>query len=822
MAPTILFPRSFPVYKYRSIRIVVVYVTLLVALLFSSRHISASHSQQSEHFRRNVTNIVLIGATGDLAKRYLWQGFFKLFIQETNNGNTLKIYPTARESSELGQTKIDDILKESLKCHESKHLNWCSEKKKVFVHQSVKGYHRLKDDQDYMSLCQIMTDDIAPEEREKGRIFYLSVPPFAYTQIAKRIDSFCRRPKDKQSWIRIVLEKPFGSDLASAQELAQSLSNYFDEKEIYRVDHYLGKTGVAQILEFRYSNHNLYKDLWNSDHIERVEIVLKEKNDCKGRTSFYDHYGVIRDVMQNHMTELLVLVAMEMPDSLDDRIKIMKNKLRLLKEIKPMKRWSGVVGQYRDYNMHYRHENEHDKNSNTSTFAAVSMFIKNARWDSVPFILISGKQLEERTAYIRIVFKDNVHKVHSGTEYGDKCEIRQLVFNIQGEKLKKPAILLSGYLPRPQSFHPLTSVESKRERLFGCSGDSFNAFIHNSSVDAYTTLISAVYHEQKNLFVGMEDLISSWKVWSHFLDTLNGVVPRQYDQKNLDVLNFVTAGERLEFSWAKDDGSCDANGICKSTKTSTTNYYKQGTFRKSYLVTGTKLQVIRSLADKIIDHALRVISLKGVFHLALSGGTSPVMLYETLAFMAKELPWQHSHVWLVDERCVPLNSQASNLNLIYEDLLQHVPISPFNIHPMYIMLKGGLCDPNDEGAEHYEAELRRSLGSDQLDFVVLGLGADGHTASLFPRQTALNETNKFVTLSEIGKDSAVKQRMTMTLALLNRAKSIAVLALGDQKRDIVQTISSVDVDVWNYPVTGLNPDAGELTWFIDSDALGSH
>lgn len=816
----ILFPS-----KYRKMWCVAAYFTLLVVLLLSSRQISARHSQQSEQSGRNVTNIVLIGATGDLAKRYLWQGFFKLFIQETNDRNILKFYPAAREDFELGQKKIDATLEDSstLKCSESEHS--CTDKKKAFINQSVKQYRRLKDDHDYKSLCQVITDNVATGEREQGRIFYLSVPPFAYTQIANRIDSFCRPHKDidiKPTWIRIVFEKPFGSDLASAQELSQSLAKYFDEKEIYRIDHYLGKTGVAQILEFRFSNHYLYQDLWSRNHIERVEIVLKEKNDCKGRTNFYDHYGVIRDVMQNHMTELLVMVAMEMPNSLSNRTSIMRNKLRLLKEIKPMNRWSGIIGQYKDYSMHYHQENGQDKNSNTPTFAAVSVSINNARWHGVPFILVSGKKLEERTAYVRVVFKDNIHKLHADSAKGDECDTRQIVFNIQGERLQKPAILLSGLIPKPKSFHPLTSVENNMGKLFGCLVNNFDVFIHNSSADAYTTLISAVYHEQKNLFVGTEDLLSSWKVWSHFLDSLHGVAPRQYEQGNLDVLDFVTLGERLEFSWNDDDGSCDANGICKSPKMATSHVYKSEMFRRNPLVTGTKSQAIRTLADKIIDHALRAVSLNGVFNLALSGGTSPMMLYETLAFMAKEFPWQHTHIWLVDERCVPLDSMESNFNLIYETLLKHVPISPFNIHPMYVMLKGGLCDPDDRGAEHYEAELQRFLSSNQLDFVVLGVGADGHTASLFPHQRILIETNRFISLSESGKDHGVKHRMTMTLSLLNKAKTLAVLVLGDQKKDLVKTISSDDVDIWNYPVTGLQPDAGELTWYIDNEALGSH
>lgn len=806
--------------KYRGILLVSAYFTSIVLLSVSTRQISATNSQQSELYHRNVTNIVLIGASGDLAKRYLWQGFFRLFIQETNDGNTLRFYPTARDKFELGQKKIDHIIEESLKCSEGEHL--CSIEKERFVDESVKQYHRLKDDQDYSSLCKIITDNMAPDEREKGRIFYLSVPPFSYTAIAKRIDSFCRRRGDKQTRLSIVLEKPFGSDLASAMELAQNLSQYFQENEIYRIDHYLGKTGVSQILQFRFDNQDLYKDLWSKDHIERVEIVLKEKNDCKGRTKFYDHYGVIRDVMQNHMTELLALVAMEIPKSSGDRESIMQNKLRLLKEIKPMNRWSGIIGQYRDYRMHHHQETEQHQNSNTPTFAAVTMLINNARWHGVPFILVSGKQLEERTAYVRLIFKDNVHKLHANSVNGDRCDVRQIVFNIQGEKLQKPGIYLSGLLPKPKLFSPVTRAENKMQKLFGCFVNNFDTFIQDSTADAYTTLISAVYHEQRNIFVGTKDLLSSWKVWSQFLDSMNGVVPRQYDQENLDVLNFVTSGERVQFLWSEVDGSCGATGLCQSSKTSNNHIYKRKMFRGNALVTGAKSQVIRTLADKIIDHALGAVALKGVFHLALSGGTSPVILYETLAFMAKEFPWQHTHIWLVDERCVPISSKESNFNLIYHKLLQYVPVSPFNAHDMNVMLKSGLCHPDDKGAEHYEAELKRSLGTDQLDFVVLGIGADGHTASLFPRQKVLNLTDRWISLSESGHDNNIRQRMTMTLSFLNRAKTVAVLVLGDQKKEIVKTISSGDVNTWNYPVSGIHPVAGELTWYIDSEALGSH
>ena len=303
------------------------------------------------------------------------------------------------------------------------------------------------------------------------------------------------------------------------------------------------------------------------------------------------------------------------------------------------------------------------------------------------------------------------------------------------------------------------------------------------------------------------------------LDSLNNKIPQQYVPENLEVLEFTTLGERLEFSWKNDKGTCDNGGICKSAG-KTIDHYKPDLFRNNHLVTGTCLKVIKNLAISITEHALRAVSMSGIFHLALPGGTSPVMLFESLAFSVKEFPWQHTHIWLVDERCVPPTSKDSNFNLIYEKLFKHIPVSPFNIHPMYVMLKSGLCDVNDNGAEHFEAELRRSVANSQLDFVVLGVGSDGHTASLFPHQTVLNKTDKWISLTETGYDHGVNQRMTMTLGLLNKAKTIAVLVVGNQTQNVVKEMSSGEVDIWNYPVTGIQPDTGNMTWYIDNEALG--
>ena len=244
--------------------------------------------------------------------------------------------------------------------------------------------------------------------REISRIFYLSVPPFAYSEIVQRINRYCRASGDAS--LKVVLEKPFGSNLKSAQEMTEELVKHLKEEEIYRIDHYLGKPGVSQILRFRSENIITFEPILNRDHVESVQIVLKEKDDCRRRTAFYDNYGVIRDVIQNHMTELLTLIAMDLPSHISNLTEFHINKLKLLKEIVIPSSKDAVIGQYNDYNLHRRKEKadqkQDEKESKTATFAAVVLYINNPRWQGVPFVIISGKKLDERRSEERRVGKE--------------------------------------------------------------------------------------------------------------------------------------------------------------------------------------------------------------------------------------------------------------------------------------------------------------------------------------------------------------------------------------------------------------------------------
>lgn len=223
-------------------------------------------------------SIILLGATGDLAKKYLWQGLFQLYLDEAGKGHSFSFHGAALTTTKQGQELLDKIL-ESLSCPKGVAPGRCAELKDQF--QRLSQYRQLKTSEDYLALSKDIEALVQKEGlREAGRVFYFSVPPFAYADIARSINSSCR--PGPGAWLRVVLEKPFGHDHLSAQQLATELGSFFQEEEMYRVDHYLGKQAVAQILPFRDQNRKALDGLWNRHHVERVEIVMKETVDAEG------------------------------------------------------------------------------------------------------------------------------------------------------------------------------------------------------------------------------------------------------------------------------------------------------------------------------------------------------------------------------------------------------------------------------------------------------------------------------------------------------------------------------------------------------------
>jgi glucose-6-phosphate 1-dehydrogenase len=271
-------------------------------------------------------------------------------------------------------------------------------------------------------------------------LFYLAVPPALYETIVERLGSAGLSSKDKPECYlqaRLVVEKPFGRDLKTAAELNRTISKWFAESQIYRIDHYLGKETVQNIMIFRFAN-TIFEPLWNRNHIDNVQITIAETLGVEHRASYYDTSGALRDIFQNHMLQMLALIAMEPPSSFDaDSVR--DEKAKLLRSVRPFDLAKVVRGQYgagridgRDV-PGYRNEQGVDPSSRTETFAAAKALIDNWRWKDVPFYLRTGKRMAEKDTEIIVTFKAIPHSLFAPVDLHEMPP-NILVFRIQPEE----------------------------------------------------------------------------------------------------------------------------------------------------------------------------------------------------------------------------------------------------------------------------------------------------------------------------------------------------------------------------------------------------
>ncbi len=229
--------------------------------------------------------------------------------------------------------------------------------------------------------------------------------------------------------------------------------------------------------------------------------------------------------------------------------------------------------------------------------------------------------------------------------------------------------------------------------------------------------------------------------------------------------------------------------------------------------------IIDRVAADLVIHALNCVRQFGDFHLALSGGTAPQPLYRRLMYDPnyRRLPWRRTHLWLVDDRCVDGDDDDSNYKMIRELIVDHAGIPPEQVHPMPVL--------SPTGDKEYDKELRNTLGwrergQDRLDYALMGMGTDGHTASLFPHTEPLDETKRLVRFNYT-ETATPHERMTMTFPLINAARFIAVLITGEKKAAMVRRVAVGDDPISELPIKGLQPINGELKWYLDAEACGN-
>lgn len=380
--------------------------------------------------------VVIFGASGDLTKRKLLPALYRL-VQERLLPAEFAIIGLARTemSSEEFRARMKEAVEEFSEAKRVDEEVWNS---------FAQGLHYLTADintpGDYDKLAELLAQVEAERGTQGNHLFYLSVAPKFYATAVKQLGEHgLAKPKDG-AWVRVIVEKPFGTDLESARQLNRELLEHLDERQIYRIDHYLGKETVQNLLVFRFAN-GIFEPLWNRQYIDHVQLTNAEMVGVEGRGGYYETAGVVRDMIQNHVFQVLSLVAMEPPVSLnseavrDEKIKAMEAARAFTAE---RVRTECVRGQYGPGSSAgesvpgYRQEPDVSPESTTETFAMLTMYFDNWRWAGVPFYLRSGKRLPKRVTEIAIQFKAAPLPLFG--EAMDQITPNQLIIRIQPDE----------------------------------------------------------------------------------------------------------------------------------------------------------------------------------------------------------------------------------------------------------------------------------------------------------------------------------------------------------------------------------------------------
>jgi len=341
------------------------------------------------------TTIIIFGASGDLTQRKLIPSLFNLFRKRRT--------PKKFQIVGFGGTAFtDEQFREHLHTgiKEYAGYSFTDEEWNIFASSLYYISGKYTEESDFKKLAEYLTQ---LEDGEANRMFYMALPPTVFPVIIDNLDA-SGQLHENGAWRRVVLEKPFGTDLASAVTLNKQVHKALNENQIYRIDHYLGKETVQNILFTRFAN-TIFEPIWNRTYIDHVQITVAEKVGVGHRAGFYDGVGVLRDMFQNHLLQLLTLVAME-PSASFSASDLRNEKVKVLSAVQPITPEQVSAHTVRAQYKGYRSEAGVNPNSTTPTYAAMRLYINNWRWKGVPFYLRSGKNLAEKQSQIIIQFKE--------------------------------------------------------------------------------------------------------------------------------------------------------------------------------------------------------------------------------------------------------------------------------------------------------------------------------------------------------------------------------------------------------------------------------
>lgn len=450
-------------------------------------------------------DMVLFGGTGDLVKRKLLPALYNAFV-DGNIENNSRFYCTGRGA----MTDAEYIAAAYKYAIEAKNKldpdKWAEFAKHIHYLQLD-----VNDSQSYSKLIEVI-------DQTRSNIFYLSTAPELFKTICENIANV----KLNHARSRVVLEKPLGNDLASSEDINDFVAQYFKEDQIYRIDHFLGKESVQNLMAIRFGN-TLFEALWRRQWIHSVQITVAEDIGVGSRADFYERTGALRDMLQNHLLQMLCIVAMEPPSSLDADV-IRDEKLKVLRSLKPLSEEdvlkNVIKGQYKSGAVNgqpvkgYLEEDKVAENSLVETFVSIKAEIQNWRWAGVPFYLRTGKRMQEKVAEIVIQFKDIPCKIFPSSS---GSFANRLIIRIQPEETVKLFFLAK----QPGDTNRLQPVYLDLD---------FNEMFHARRTDGYERLLLDIMRGNLSLFVRRDEQIAAWKWVEPILETWKelNVVPKQY------------------------------------------------------------------------------------------------------------------------------------------------------------------------------------------------------------------------------------------------------------------------------------------------------
>ncbi|XP_021887132.1 glucose-6-phosphate 1-dehydrogenase, chloroplastic isoform X2 [Carica papaya] len=487
-----------------------------------------------------ILSIIVVGASGDLAKKKIFPALFALYYEDCLPEDFI-IFGYAR--TKLSDEELRNMIGRTLTCRINKSEN-CGDKMEQFLRRCFYHSGQYDSEEHFAELDKMLKEKEAG--RLSNRLFYLSIPPNIFVDVVRCASL---RASSANGRTRVIVEKPFGRDLESSSELTRCLKQYLTEEQIFRIDHYLGKELVENLSVLRFSNL-VFEPLWSRNYIRNVQLIFSEDFGTEGRGGYFDNYGIIRDIMQNHLLQILALFTMETPVSLDAE-DIRNEKVKVLRSMRPLQLKDVKIGQYKGHIKGgrtypaYIDDPTVPNASLTPTFAAAALFIDNARWDGVPFLMKAGKALDTRRAEIRVQFRHvpgNLYKKYFTNDYLDRAT-NELVLRVQPDE----AIYV-----KINNKIPGLGMRLDRSDL----NLLFRSRYPIEIPDAYERLLLDAIEGERRLFIRSDELDAAWSVFTPLLKELEQkkVAPELYPYGSRGPVGAYYLAAEYNVRWGDLDG----------------------------------------------------------------------------------------------------------------------------------------------------------------------------------------------------------------------------------------------------------------------------